>query len=384
MGFLLQCLLLGSWLATAQAFCAADNLNAVATLSPQASGYFRALAWIPSAQSGGHDLLLAGGEDQKLRVWELSGSGSGASGTLVNTLGGIHGTIWALQWSQAHSVLASGSGDGFIRLWPVSVLTTPQACHVEAKGNGNDLCCDGDGLGCEGRLVVSWRDANMSRAGQVHALEWMDGGLLASSWSDGVVRLWTYDAASAPPLAYRNSLSPTGRAYSLTWLTGPSQLAVVSPDWPLPELWDVDGTATPEKVLTKELPDGFGYCPTAHCGAVHASATNSGGDTLATGSEDQRVKLWTASDGAMAHDFVGQNATVSALAWMQSGDKLASGGSDGSLFMWDPTDTSSSSSLASITTAHSDRVSALVWAEELQVLASASYDLTVKLWDCAS
>uniref|UniRef100_A0A7S4V7E8 Peroxin-7 n=1 Tax=Alexandrium monilatum TaxID=311494 RepID=A0A7S4V7E8_9DINO len=383
--WLLQCAwLLGSSARAVLGACGSASFSAMSTLSPSGAGYFRALAWIPAANNSGTDLLVAGGEDQKLRVWQLSGTSPSVTGSLVNTLGGIHGTIWALEWISSDSMLVSASGDGFIRLWPLSVLNSPQTCHVEANGNANDLCCDGDGLGCEGRYVVSWRDAQMSRAGQVHALEWIETeSILASSWSDGVVRLWSYNATETPPLAYRNDLLVKGRSYSLTWLSAPGRLGTTSPDWPLPELWHKDGHANPLRVLTEQLPDGYGYCPTAHCGAVHASAANGGGDTLATGSEDMKVKLWSASTGAMLHTFDGHSAAATALEWLHSESKLASGGADGSIFLWDPTDLSSSSALSSIASAHSDKVSALVWMDSLDTLASVSYDMTVKLWHCS-
>lgn len=384
---LAQCAcLLGAWTIVAQAACSVDQFAVMDTLGPSAAGYLRALAWVPAADNGGGaDLLLAGGEDQKLRVWELRNTVPLVNGSLINTLGSIHGTVWSLKWISTHSVLASGSGDGFIRIWPLSVLNTSQACHVEALGNGNALCCDGDGLGCEGKHVVSWRDAQMTRAGQVHALEWIDThSILASAWSDGVVRLWTYTHGNTPPLAYRNSLSVTGRAYSLTWLESPGQLAVASPDWPLPELWDKDNTTDPARVLTKELPEGFGYCPTAHCGGVGASAANSDGTTLATGSEDTKVKLWDASTGALVHTLEGHAGTAGSLVWLDSDSRIVSGGADGSLLLWDPSDLGSSSPLWNMTGAHSNRVSALVWMSSLNTLASASYDLTIKLWQCDS
>jgi len=281
-------------------------------------------------------------------------------------------------WIDSQSLLASGSGDGFIRLWPLSVLNTQQACHVEALGNGNALCCDGDGLGCEGASVVSWRDAGMPSSSQVHAIAWIESqSILASAWGDGVVRLWTYNAANTPPLAYRNSLSPTGRAYSLGWLTTPSQLAVASPDWPDPELWDKDGTTSAATTLTDS-----GGCPFSHCGGVHTSGAKSDGTVVATGSQDGKVKLWTASTGAVAHT-VDMGAIVTSLAWADSDAKLLSGDESGNIMRWDPADTGTTAAKQTLV-AHTSKVTRLLWMGSVDTLASASADLTIKLWKCTA
>lgn len=346
----------------------------------------RSLAWIPAADSGESDELLAsGGKDQQLKIWQV-GAGTG---TLLNTLSSVDGTIYTLEWipDLDSGVLASGSGDGVIRLWPVSVLTAPQVCHHEVLGNGNALCCDGDGLGCDGAHVASWRDSGMSRKHQVFALRWVASeSKLFAAWGDGIVRSYSHSSGAFPPLVLEDTFDPAGRAASLTWLGGgTSYLAVTSTDTPYPELWDITSLGAPVTILSRDLGDGgFGLCPYAHCNSVPVSAAADGtGDMLATGSLDSTIKVWAKSTFELSTTLDGHAGQhVTALLWMNSDGKLVSGSSDGDISVWDPAAAPGDPAAGTVTGAHTGQVSALAWIETLGLLATASHDNDVKLWSC--
>lgn len=346
----------------------------------------RSLAWIPAADSGESDELLAsGGQDQQLKIWQVAAG----TGVLLNTLGSIHGTIYTLEWIADidSGVLASGSGDGVIRLWPVSVLTANQVCHQEALGNGNAICCDGDGLGCDGARVASWRDSGMSRKRQVFVLRWVAGeSKLFAAWGDGIVRSYTHSSGAIPPLSLQDTFDPVGRAASLTWLGGgTSYLAVTSTDTNQPELWDMASLSAPAAILSRDLgAGGFGLCPYAHCDSVPVSAAADGtGDSLATGSLDGNVKVWAKSSFELSTTLDGHTGQhVTALLWMNSDGKLVSGSSQGDIAVWNPTAAPGDPAEGAVAGAHSGQVSAFAWIETLGLLASASHDNDVKLWSC--
>jgi WD40 repeat protein len=339
----------------------------------------RCVAWIPASESNhSSELLVTGGDDQKLRVWEVNSTGA----VLINTLGSIRGRIYKLAWSAAQGLLASVSGDGIIRLWPVNVLTTEQHCHAN-PGNNNALCCDGDGLGCNGRYWASWKDAGMTRAYQVHAVSWVgDTNVLATAWADGAVRLLSYSSGAAPPLTLESTLPSNGRLYSITWLSTPEYMAWASPDHPHPELWGLNDTAA-SVVLSRGLADGgYGLCPYAHCNGVPISAADSTGSLLATGSIDSTVKIWDTSTGEKSMTLDGHSSHVLALVWLDTEGQVASGGKDGDISLWDPTNTASTSAVETISAAHAGEVRALAWVETLGILASGGTDDSLNLWTC--
>lgn len=323
---------------------------------------------------------MSGGDDQRIVVYGLN-----STFEVLNTLGNIHGTVWALEWIATHSVLASGSADGVIRLWPVNVLTSVQTCHIEANGNGNNLCCDGDGLGCDGRYAASWRNTfGMLRARAVHGLAWISStSQLASAWGDGVVRLWSINISpGSVPLTQVGTLNPAGRVKAFAWVSGASHLAMVSTDWNLPELFSITND-TAEVVLTLDTDEGgFGTCELgiAHCGGVYSVASDSSGTYVGTGGEDGVLRLWNPSTSEPVNRLTGHTGTIGALAWLDSESNIASGGADGAIKIW--AYPSSSSASQTISNAHTDAVSGLSWVSSAGLLASASYDTSVRVWSC--
>lgn len=347
-------------------------------LAAGTAGVVRAMEYIPGAE-----LLVVGGEDQVLRIWELSPF----SATVFQELTGHNEAIWALEWIGDHGLLASGSGDGTIRFWPTAVLSATQTCSAVAS------CCDGSGLGCEGQYVVSWRDVPMAKRRQVHSLLWISSeGVLLSGWADRKIRKWTYSGdGTNPSWTYTGELESADRVFDMVYLTGNSYLATVSPDSKFPRLWD-DLTVPTVNFLTLDIgigATGFGLCPWGHCDAVLAldhDGTGSASEMLATGSMDGTVIIWDAANMNRLGKFEGHTDYVASVVWMASEDQVASGSKDGDIRIWDSVSgsivdqTSSSETL----TGHTDQVNALVWMDGVSQgqLASGGSDGNVKLWTC--
>ena len=61
------------------------------------------------------------------------------------------------------------------------------------------------------------------------------------------------------------------------------------------------------------------------------------GSWLATGSDDNTVRIWDPATGSQRHTLTGHTGGVEAVAIAPDGSWLASTGRDGTVRIWDPT-----------------------------------------------
>ena len=76
------------------------------------------------------------------------------------------------------------------------------------------------------------------------------------------------------------------------------------------------------------------------------------GKVLASGSEDQTIKLWNGSTGELLSTLAGHRGRVNTLAWSPDGKVLASGSEDQTIKLWN----GSTGGLVSTLPAHDDSV----------------------------
>ena len=136
---------------------------------------------------------------------------------------------------------------------------------------------------------------------------------------------------------------------------------------------------------------------TGHAGPVYSIAWHPNANLLASGSEDQLVKLWRpenectplASCGLWTclATLRGHSDAVNSVSWHPSADVLASGSEDKNIRLWVPAANATeplticrSWTCVATLAGHGDSVFSVAWCPRETVLVSASGDETLKVW----
>lgn len=101
------------------------------------------------------------------------------------------------------------------------------------------------------------------------------------------------------------------------------------------------------------------------------------GKTLASGSEDNTVKLWNVEEGQHLKTLKEHEGWIRCVAFSPDGQILASSSSDQTIKLWDL----KTGSCVKTLEAHKGRVCSISFSPNGQILASGGDDKTVRLWD---
>ncbi|KAJ5778340.1 hypothetical protein N7520_001586 [Penicillium odoratum] len=117
-----------------------------------------------------------------------------------------------------------------------------------------------------------------------------------------------------------------------------------------------------------------------HSGWVRSVAFSPDGLTLASGSDDNTIKLWDTATGTQRQTLEGHSGSVGSVAFSPDGLTLASGSDDNTIKLWDTATGTQRQTLKG----HSDWVRSVAFSPDGLTLASGSEDNTIKLWDTAT
>ena len=257
-----------------------------------------------------------------------------------DTLEGHTGSVLSVSFSPDGTTLASGSGDGTVKLWDVETHTNIATLEAHERSV----------------LSVSFSP---------------DGTTLASGSGDGTVKLW--DVAS-----HENITTLQGHTYavnSASFSPDGTTLASGSDDDTV-KLWDV---ASHENIATLQ----------GHTYAVNSVSFSPDGATLASGSDDGRVKLWDVASHENIATLQGHTYAVNSVSFSPDGTLLASGGQgrsfDENIKLWD---VETRTNIATLTVNRiEDAVYSVSFSPDGTLLASGGkifFDREVRLWDVAT
>ncbi|KAL4985441.1 NACHT and WD40 domain protein [Aspergillus falconensis] len=114
-----------------------------------------------------------------------------------------------------------------------------------------------------------------------------------------------------------------------------------------------------------------------HSDWVESVAFSHDSQMVASGSDDNTVKLWDAKTGSELQTLKGHSDSVQSVAFSHDSQMVASGSDDNTVKLWDAKTGSELQTLKG----HSDSVQSVAFSHDSQMIASGSHDNTIKLWD---
>ena len=264
-----------------------------------------------------NSLLASGDAEGWVRLWNP------ADGTAAGTLGADATPIVAVAFHPATATLLTAAENGSVKLWqlpvaaPLALPPHAEAVTAVAMSPDGKLLVTG---GAEGAVQLLGQDGKPVRAlegqpGPVSAIALhAPTGLVAGASSEGVVQLW-----NAADGADRGQLvGHAGAVRAVDINAKGDSVATAGADGSV-RIWRLPAAPT-------AVPD--------HPMPVLAIAVSPDGKLLATGSADKTVKLFNASDKALAKTLEG-GAEIYATAFRADGAQLAAVDKLGMLRLWD-------------------------------------------------
>jgi serine/threonine protein kinase len=267
-------------------------------------------------------VLASTGNENKIRVWEVSGHSS------LPDLTGYKEPGRVLALSPDGQTVASGNNDGSIRLWNMANATLTKT------------------IPAHGKYVFLIRFSK-------------DGQTLVSAGADKLIRRWR--VADGQLLIERA-------------LPAPDDLIVtISPDQKIAALYN----SSDRQVHLFSIGDDREINVLENRkDKISSGAFSPDGQLLALGTTDGTIRVWRANDGRLISSLKGSKAEVSSIAFSPDGQLLAIGWSDGAVRLMRMGEKGWLQTLD----AHAAMVNSLAFSGDGQILASGSNDKSIKLW----
>ncbi|EDO40932.1 predicted protein [Nematostella vectensis] len=338
--------------------------------------------------NGSNEIYMHNNSVSNADSLQIDGSVNDIANQKALVLKGHQSEVFVCSWNPTQDILASGSGDGTARLWPMT----------------------DSGLGVPVVLAHNIKDQenHKNNSYDVTSLEWnSEGTYLATGCYDGCARIWDPEGQLVTTLREHK-----GPLFSVKWNKKGNHLLGAGVDkaciiWDA-NTWDVKQQFAFHQAPTLDVDwqnnNSFASCSTdklihvcrlgldkpiksfrGHMSEVNAIRWDPSGTLLASCSDDMSAKVWSLKEDMCVHDLQGHKKEIYTITWSPTGPGsanpsapllLASASYDTTVRLWDV----ERGGCLQVLSKHHEPVYTISFSPDGRYLASGSFDKRVHIW----
>ncbi|MEH2276941.1 MAG: SEFIR domain-containing protein [Nostoc sp.] len=340
----------------------------------------RSLAFCPNPKKPNSQLLISGGDDRTIKLWDNEKN----QWKCKQTLRGYSNRIWSIAFSRDGYIFACGGEDNKIRLWNYWERT-----HIpfQTLSEHTDWVWS-VAFNEDGTLLASASEDNNIYLWKLEKEEWKyftsctghnkrvrcvafnpKRDMLASGGNDNKIFLWNLSNVQNPkPL--REFTQHSDRILSLAFSPNGQYLVSSSRDKTI-HLIDLNNTQNEQVNL--------GSYEFHHKNQVHSIAFSPNSNKLVSGDFDRKLKLWDVESRRCLNTWDDQQQILS-VAFHPKEPIVASAGHNHIVTLWDIENENDVRPIK-ILKGHKHAVESIVFSHDGNKLISCSQDQTIKFWE---